>query len=231
MSNEIRRIKKIYNTLYRQDPDNYAYDWNACNPISIFYRQAQERAFTLLISRLGLKISQLRVLDIGCGAGGFLRFMNSLGVPPKNLHGVDLMTYRIKQAKNCCPPKVDLHVGDGEKLPYPKQSFNFVSQITVFSSILDNQVRQKVAQEMMRVVERHGYILWYDMRRGKSDHTRGLEKDEIKTLFPQCKMKVIWKLHAPYIGHVAKISTLLADILDHVIFFKKTSYLILLQKN
>lgn len=231
MSQETNRIKKIYNTVYRQDPNNRAYIWNPCNPVSIFYRQAQERVLIALFNQYNLDLSQLRVLDVGCGGGGFLRFMGSLGVLPKNLYGLDLMAYRIKDAINYCPNKVDLRVGDGKRLPYPKQSFNFVSQFTVFSAMFDSQVRKNVAKEMMRVLKHHGYILWYDMRGSKSETTCGLEKDEVKALFPGCKTKAVWKIHSPYIGRVAQKSMLLADIWDHLMFFRKTHYLILMQKD
>lgn len=230
MSNEIKRIKKVYNTVYRHDPSDRNYIWNPSNPVSIFYRQAQERALIKLFNQINLDLSHLRLLDIGCGTGGFLRFMIDLGVHPENLAGLDLMSYRIREAKNICPQGMDLRTGDGEKLPYKDQKFNFISQLTVFSSILDQEMKKKVAQEMMRILSRHGYILWYDMRRGKSENTLGLEMTEIKKLFPGLNVRAAWKLHAPLPYYLIKKSFLLSQISDRLMFFNKTHYLILLQK-
>lgn len=230
MLKETNRIKKIYNTAYRQNTDNYGYIWHPCNPVSIFYRQAQERSIISILKKLDFKISKLKILDVGCGSGGFLRFMASLGVDPDNLSGLDLMDYRIKEAKRFCPPAVNLCVADAIKLPYKDKNFNLVSQMTAFSAIFDDEIKKNVAKEMFRILKRKGYILWYDMRTHRNDTTLGLEKAEIVKLFPGCELKVLKKMHAPYVSHIAKKSFLLAEIWDHLIFFKKTHYLVLLQK-
>lgn len=229
MSQEANRIKKVYNTVYRHDPKDRAYLWNPYNAVSIFYRQAQERALITLFNRYKLELSQMRVLDIGCGDGGFLRFLLSLGVPSNQLFGQDLMAYRIKTAKDLCPAKTDLKACDAAKLPYQSDRFNLISQFTVFSSILDLKMRQRVAQEMQRVLAPRGYILWYDMRQGFSKNTRGLEIGEIKKLFPKMKVVAAQKLHPPHVTLVARKSILLAEIWDYLMIFRKTHYLILLQ--
>ena len=48
------------------------------------------------------------------------------------------------------------------RLDFRTDSFDFVFQSTVFTSILDSEVRKEVAGEMLRVLKPGGVILWYD---------------------------------------------------------------------
>ena len=108
MTNEIDRLRQMYATQYNPDPQDRNYIWHPLNPISIYYRQAQERAIADLLRRNELSLPNLNVLDIGCGNGGLLRFLASLGIPPKQLNGIDLMDYRITMARQLAPPGMTL---------------------------------------------------------------------------------------------------------------------------
>lgn len=231
MSQEINRIKKVYNSVYKRVANDRQYLWSPFSQVSIFYRQAQEKAYVKLFNQyLTEDFAKLRVLDVGCGDGGFLCFLRTLGVEPKNLYGLDLMDYRIKNAKNFCPSAAHLVCGNGAKLPYKDKYFNLVSQITTFSSVLDRSERLKIAKEMIRVMDKNGYLLWYDMRGGRRGNTLGLEKKEILVLFPKFKVIAIQKIHSPYLAYAAKISPFWAVIFDKLFVFHKTHYLILMQE-
>ena len=108
MTDEIERLRKMYATQYNPDPQDRNYIWNPLNPVSIYYRQAQERAIADLFRRNYPSLSKLNVLDIGCGSGGLLRFLASLGIPPNQLSGIDLMKNRIKAARQLAPPGMTL---------------------------------------------------------------------------------------------------------------------------
>ena len=227
---EIDRIKEVYSTVYQPDPMDLTYVWHPRNPISIYFRQAQERALVKLFNKYNLPIEGMQILDVGCGNGSFLRFIASLGTPPVNLNGVDLMPQRIEQAQILCPAQIDLRVGNAEALPYSDRFFDLVSQFTVFSSILDMKVRERVAQEMLRVLKPGGYILWYDMRISRSANTRGIDTDEILELFPRTVILTLRGLHPLRATQIAKISPYLCDLLDLVPGLRKTHYLGLFQK-
>jgi SAM-dependent methyltransferase len=68
-----------------------------------------------------------RVLDIGCGAGAFLRLLADRGARPS---GLDASEALIELARRR-DPEADLRVGDMESLPYDDDTFDLV---TVFNS-------------------------------------------------------------------------------------------------
>jgi SAM-dependent methyltransferase len=79
------------------------------------------------IRRIGLEPGQ-RVLDIGCGAGAFLRLVAELGAEP---FGIDASTELIEFARERSPG-ADLRVGEMEDLPYDDDTFDLVAGFNSF---------------------------------------------------------------------------------------------------
>jgi hypothetical protein len=116
-----------------------------------------------------------------------LREFLSFGVSPESFHGVDLLHWRLMEARSITPQS-PLVNADGRHLPYPDGCFDVVMQLTAFSSILDDQVRHEVAAEMLRVLASDGLILWYDFWVNPLNReTRGVRLAEIRDLFPHCR--------------------------------------------
>ncbi len=64
------------------------------------------------------------VLDLGCGSGRLTKSINSI---VKKIVGIDFSDELIKSAKkNSCASNIDYLVMDGEKLSFPKHSFDVV---------------------------------------------------------------------------------------------------------
>lgn len=60
-------------------------------------------------------------------------------------------------------------------------------QFTAFSSLLDQNIKTRMAQKMLRVLKPQGMILWYDFWLNPTNRaTRGIGKGEIRRLFPHC---------------------------------------------
>ncbi len=230
MSNEIDRLRQMYATQYNPDPQDRNYIWHPLNPNSIYFRQAQERALADLFRRSELSIPKLNVLDIGCGNGGLLRYLASLGIPPKQLNGIDLMDYRISMARQLAPAGMTLCVGNAETLPYPDQCFDLTLQFTVFSSILDAQLRQRIASEMLRVLKAGGYVIWYDFYRSSNANLYSVPISEIHQLFPGMAVRYLQRLHPMNITRILRHSRFLAGLLELLPGIPKSHYLIMLQK-
>ena len=135
----------------------------------------------LLLSEGLLNLSDRKVLEIGCGQGDWLREFIKWGASPSEIAGIDLLADRIEKARQLCPQGVELLCGNASKLPFPDSSFDIVAQFTVFSSILDEQMKQELAREMLRVMKDNGRILWYDfyVDNPTNRDTRGIRKTEI----------------------------------------------------
>ncbi|MGE5707590.1 MAG: class I SAM-dependent methyltransferase, partial [Bacteroidota bacterium] len=110
-----------------------------------------------------LPLEECEILDLGCGTGQELRNLIRFGARPERLHGIDLLSERIEEARRLAPG-IDFREGDATRLPWPDESFDLVMQSTVFSSIVDEGVQIAVAREMTRVLKPGGFVLWYDMR-------------------------------------------------------------------
>ena len=127
-----------------------------------------------------------RVLDVGCGRGYWLRQLIQWGCRPENLQGIDLIPERIQDGKELCPAAVTLQCADASDLHFDDGAFNLVMQFTVFTSILDNGVKKKIAAEMSRVLRPGGAVLWYDyfVSNPRNPDVRGVTRREIADLFP-----------------------------------------------
>jgi ubiquinone/menaquinone biosynthesis C-methylase UbiE len=151
---EIGRIRSAYAERDRQPARHRA--------ITAAYRlvNADRRArMQALIERVSG--NDRRILDVGCGGGQDLAHWLDLGWPAEGLAGVDLVARRIDQARQHSPG-IDFRVTSGSDLPFPDDSFDLVTAVTVFSSILDPDVRRRVFREMQRVVRPSGSVLVYD---------------------------------------------------------------------
>ncbi len=163
-------------------------DWySPFNPANIFLTQERDREIArLLLQYADGDLAARRVLDVGCGSGSELAKFMGYGAAAKNLFGVDLIGERLAEARDRYE-NLHFSCGNGTALPYPDGAFDLVLQFTVFTSILDGEIRRRIASEMLRVLSPRGFILWYDYRLNPTNpQTRGVEKAEIASLFPDC---------------------------------------------
>lgn len=182
--------------------------------------QEREARLLALLKASGIaSLERMKILEIGCGAGFWLRQFANWGATPENLAGIDLLLERIALARDLCPPRVTLQCCDASHLEFPDGQFDLVFQSTVFTSILDEVIKRRVALEMLRVLRPKGLILWYDFHANNpaNPDVRGVEKSEIKQLFPNCRISLQKLTLAPPIGRlVAPISTLLYRALSGI---------------
>ena len=105
-------------------------------------------------------------------------------------------------------------------------------QFTVFTSILDYSMKQKIAQEMLRVLKPDGIIIWYDywISKPTNPDVKGVGKQEIKKPFPNCKFEFYRITLAPPIARVlVPVSWILCELLEKLKIFN-THYLEVIKK-
>jgi len=150
---------------------------------------------------------------------------------PENLYGIDLLADRIETAKKLSP-HLNLYLGSATDLPFEDKFFDIVIQFTVFTSILDYSMKQKIAKEMLRVLKPDGIIIWYDywISKPTNPDVKGVGKQEIKKLFPNCKFEFHRITLAPPIARLlVPISWMLCELLEKIRIFN-THYLAIIKK-
>ncbi len=149
--------------------------------------QERQRAMLGLFARLGWNdLSSRRLLEVGCGGGGNLLELLRLGFAPEHLIGAELLPERHAQARHALPEAVALHAGDALQLDLPPASQDIVFVSTVFSSLLDDAYRARMADAMWRWVKPGGGVLWYDftVNNPRNADVRGVPLERVRALFP-----------------------------------------------
>ena len=160
------------------------------SPAPMFTTQEREWLLARTLRRSGLSsVRDLDILDVGCGSGVDLQRFAIWGADTTRMAGIDLMDDRIAAAK-VRVPAADLHVGSAHDLPFRQGSFDLVIQFTLFSSIMNAEVRRAAAAEMVRVMRPGGRILWYDIRvvPRPTPNIHPIDERELEALFPGCEI-------------------------------------------
>lgn len=182
--------------VYRRRKEEIPLDFYALTQPDVLLRYQQRTRYVIEgLRRHGLlPLADKRILELGCGRGDALTDWIRWGATPSHLAGIDLDEERLEFSRTLFgnqsdPP--DLRVGDAGALPWPDNAFDIVQQSTVFSSILDAALRERVAAEMVRVLRPGGAILWYDffVNNPNNPQVRGIPRSELRALFPGATMR------------------------------------------
>ncbi len=214
----IEREKNRIETEYRRrerevEADLYA-PWQPAE--SLIVSERKNTAAVLLHNAGKFPNGGDQCLEIGYGKLGWLADLISWGLRETDLHGIELDAKRARLAQNALP-NADLRVGDATRLPWEKDTFKMVVVSTVFSSILDLNVRKLIAGEIGRVLSSGGVLLWYDlaMDNPRNKNVKGISGKELKKLFPDFDGKTRAVTLAPPIARlIAPRSLTLATFLS-----------------
>ncbi|MBI5648850.1 MAG: class I SAM-dependent methyltransferase [Chloroflexi bacterium] len=228
--NDLVRLKTEY---ARRAHDPRYRDWySPFNRANLFITQERDRAITQMLGRyIRGDWDALRILDVGCGRGNELSKFVGYGAAARNLFGVDLLGDRVREGRDK-HSALQFSCGNAATLAYPDGAFDLVLQFTVFTSILDDELRRQIASEMLRVLRAGGAVLWYDYRLNPTNRqTRGIERAEIKTLFPNCEYHFRRVTLAPPLARLIAPHSWFACELLNQFFFLRTHWLAIISKN
>ncbi len=188
-SEEQQRILREYRRREQEvDADLYA-PWN---PAEDFLRAGRRRVAISLLRRAGVfPVAGEPVLEVGYGRIGWLGELLGWGLRTADLHGIELDEHRGQAARRALPA-ADLRIGDAAELPWEDGTFQLVVASTVFSSILDDDLRRRIAAEIERTLAPGGALLWYDFRyrNPRNRQVRAISSTELRELFPRLEGKI-----------------------------------------
>lgn len=130
---------------------------------------------------------RLRLLDIGCGTGRFLRFVAQT-FPRLASIGIDLSDTYLGEARRHLKNRhrTSLALAKGEELPFAGASFDCVTSLFLFHE-LPGEIRIQLVREMARVLRPGGRVLLLD----SLQYGDVPDYDGLLDLFPQ-------SFHEPY---------------------------------
>jgi SAM-dependent methyltransferase len=163
---DLERIKTVYEgkgdgRVPFWSPDN----WGPLIP-EIQFGEGQFR--DLLIEALrehGLETSdlaELSVIELGCGWGRNLHQFVELGIPARNIAGIDLIENFIAFGKSQ-NPAFNISVGDATRTDFGDSAFDIVLLHTVLSAITDRDVQANLLREARRLVRPAGLVIVFDI--------------------------------------------------------------------
>jgi ubiquinone/menaquinone biosynthesis C-methylase UbiE len=230
MNEELERIKAVYR--HRMQP-GFSDRYSLSRPGELYMRQQREQAILQMLRRANLsQLSNLRVLEVGCGRGKTLADWTRWGALQSNLCGIDLMEPFVREAAQLLP-NATLLVGSAGQLPFADRSFDIVTQFTVFSSILDEAMRHAVAAEIQRVLTPAGAVLWYDFRypSPRNPDVRPVRLREVRMLFRGWTADVVTTTLLPPVARpLARLSFTACSFLESALPPLRSHYLVLLRR-
>lgn len=194
---EVERIRDSY----RRRTQQYA-PWE---PWIVSTREERERRFIEVLHKAGMFPPFDRtLLDVGCGTGSNLLFFLRLGFSSGNLRGIDLLADRIESARSQLPIQVSVSSAEASTYEGLSSSFDIVFQSMLFSSVLDADLRRRIADNMWRMVRPGGGVLWYDFtwNNPRNSDVRGVPVDEVARLFPHGRLVRTRTTLAPPIARI-----------------------------
>lgn len=229
-SSSAEQIIEEYRRREREMPADY---YALHRPANLFMRQGQIRGLARVLQDAGLfPLNHRKIVEIGCGRGNWLATFEAFDACRENLAGIELAEDRAADCRRRFPG-ADIHAGDASRLPWPDKQFDLVFQSMVFTSVIDPDMKQAIAREMVRVCKPDGAIVWYDfhVNNPNNPHVRGVKKREIQALFPDYRISLRRvTLAPPLVRRLVNISWIGCELLEKLRILN-THYIGVLRKS
>ena len=190
-SDEIERLKELYTHEYPLESGDINYIWHPRNPVSIYYRQAQERALVSMFN--AARAAAQQATSVGCRQ----RLRRLSPFPGKS--GVPAIAPLRRRSDPWAParrpaPGIQHDPVCRRQCPvsaFPGCLLRPQSPSSPYSlSILDPGLRRQIAEEITRLLGEGGYLLWYDMSYTRSVHTQPVSLAQVFELFPLFQLRL-----------------------------------------
>lgn len=161
----MKDYKQVVFDRFNRESDHQNSIYNVNHPIGKYIRKILYKGlddFLKSYVRSGRKISELKLLDLGCGSGGMIEYFISRGFEKKNIIGLDLSDIRIEKAKKSIPG-ITFLTGDLLTFELNNESFDLITSFDLFSHL---STHDQILTGLLKVKEHlknDGIFLWYDI--------------------------------------------------------------------
>lgn len=225
MSEELDKLKQVYN-----ERKSLKIDYSFVLPQNYYFVSSREKIFiSSLLKYFGTDYSDLKVLDLGFGSGNDILNLIKAGFKVENISGVEVIEERFQYVKSIIP-NADLKLNNGFNIPFEDNKFDLVIQSTVFSSILNPESRNKLANEIIRVLKPKGKVFFYDIRFNNpwNKNVIKMDKDEINRIFPNGVKNFNYvTLNPIVVRKIASKSIILCELLEKIPLFCSHYYTVI----
>ncbi|MES2757185.1 MAG: class I SAM-dependent methyltransferase [Pseudomonadota bacterium] len=225
---EQERIRSVYQQ-WTAGAAMTQYAWHRPEILQQLAARARTLA-PLLAGALGTDLSTARMLDVGCGTGAFLRQLIAWGADPAKLIGTEFLADRLEHARRHTAAGVHWHLGGLDCAA--SGSLDLAAAETVFSSILDADLRRALAADMWRAVKPGGWCMVFDFRydNPRNPNVRKVTRREMRQYWPGQQTHYRTLLLAPPIARrlarapylaTELLAALLPPLRSHFIFMAR----------
>jgi ubiquinone/menaquinone biosynthesis C-methylase UbiE len=212
--NEADEIKKRYEKRKMLPANKYS----ILQPYIYKGEQEKERVFIKWIKSCNLEpLENKSLLEIGAGYGSNIMQLMRLGFLPNMITANELLPERVHELKKRLPASIQIMEGNALELDVKENFFDIVFQSMVFSSILDENFQNKLAEKMWNITKKGGGILWYDFTFDNpwNKDVSGVTYNRVKELFPYGQIKK-WRitLAPPLSRLVTKVHPVFYDLFN-----------------
>ena len=227
---ETERIENIYKNYL--DDERFNKKWSLDNEGN---KQIEKQKFDLVnrfVRSTYEELNNLKVIEIGCSSGNMINILKKVGINDKNIFGIDIRSERLKLTKKKYP-RSNIITMNATNITFGNDSFDIITVFTLFSSIIDPDIRKNIAEEIIRILKPGGVILFYDVRYNNpfNKNLVAIRMREIKKLFPKMQFKVERvTILPPLVRMLGKANSHLYKYLSSINFLN-THYFIKIKNN
>ena len=185
MNNNKKVNEKWYKEYYKTHYENKNKERDDIfNKETLFQLLASTKCFINSLSKIDLNKNDAKIIDIGCGSSSKLINLVSYGFNQNNLFGIDINKNDIEFAKKNYP-LLNISCQDATNLNFKNDYFDLTYESTMFVQITNPEISQKIANEMIRITKKNGFIIIFDWRFQKFNNQNFLacNQKRIKKMF------------------------------------------------
>ena len=239
-------VKERYNGI---EKNIHLYDnmYSMINPIGFYADKKLRNVFYVAFNYIknnGVDITQLNILDVGCGKGLTTRFFCELTGKSQNIYGFDLSENRIQCAIKM-NSSINYKIGDIVNPPSFSVMFDVITALDVFMHLNNKDEIILALSNINKKLKDDGYFIWYDAY--ATDHFNTTENQDHSGFHPKQMIelakeagfkkmfqmnvfkKIFWKYHSLYL--IKKIPTNLINIIEKTLPGSPGNMMIIFKKN